>query len=84
MLWVLKIIVSDDSFEYPQHGVCFNNKREIVGQRAEYPSLSGPLVWTFPTYYESVTEQHESKKEINLEYFLLIDENYWIELKTEK
>ena len=33
----------DDSFEYLHHRVCFNNKREIEGKRAEYPSLSGPL-----------------------------------------
>ena len=32
---------SDDSLEYPQHKVCFNNKREIVGKRA---ALSGPLI----------------------------------------
>ena len=37
ILWAL------DSFEYPQHRVCFNNEREIAGKRAEYPSLSGPL-----------------------------------------
>ena len=33
----------EGSFEYPQHRVHLNNKREIAGNRAEYPSLSGPL-----------------------------------------
>ena len=27
----------DDSFEYPQHRVCFNNKREIVGKVLNTP-----------------------------------------------
>ena len=34
----------DDSFEYPQHRVSLDNKRDIVGQRAVNPSLSGPLL----------------------------------------
>ena len=38
-------------FEYPQHRDCINNKIEIVGKRAEYPSLSGPLVLATAVIY---------------------------------
>ena len=33
----------DDSFEYLQHRVWLDNKRDITGERAANPSLSGPL-----------------------------------------
>ena len=33
----------EDSFEYPHHRVCLDDKRDFVGKRAVYASLSGPL-----------------------------------------
>ena len=51
IVWVLKRIVSvDDSFEYPQHRVCFNIRRKIVRKRAEYPLL----IWTYAFFIWSL------------------------------
>ena len=43
----------DDSFEYPQHKVWLDNKKDIVVKRAVDPSLSGLLVSNEQHYDDS-------------------------------